>query len=220
MLPKILIYLLIIQLLDPWLSVAKDLEIETDMPDTDPPVITVIGDNPLLWIVGSTPYVDPGATAQDNIDGNLTASIVTDTSAVEVNTRGTYTVSYLVSDEAGNSATASRTVNVCDPPPDTDPPVITVIGDNPLMWIVGTTPYDDPGATAQDNIDGDLTESIVTDTSAVEVNTCGTYTVNYSVSDNAGNIATTTRTVHVKETEDLLLMLMPVIGAINGKESS
>jgi hypothetical protein len=65
--------------------------------------------------VGTTPYVDPGATAQDDVDGDLTAAINTDVSGVDVFTTGTYTVNYSVTDAAGNTATAQRTVSVIDP---------------------------------------------------------------------------------------------------------
>ncbi len=78
--------------------------------DTTPPVITVIGDNPVTITVGST-YTDAGASAYDAIDGNLTAQIVT-TDNVDTSTPGTYTVTYSVSDSSDNNATATRTVQV------------------------------------------------------------------------------------------------------------
>ena len=63
-----------------------------------------------LTVGGS--FIDPGATATDNIDGNLTSSIVV-TGSVNTSTVGTYTLNYNVSDAAGNAATqVSRTVNV------------------------------------------------------------------------------------------------------------
>jgi hypothetical protein len=63
-------------------------------------------------VVGSTTYSDAGATATDNIDGNITANIVT-VNPVNVNATGTYTVTYNVSDASGNpSVQVTRTVNV------------------------------------------------------------------------------------------------------------
>jgi hypothetical protein len=57
-------------------------------------------------------YVDAGAIAEDNIDGDISASVVV-TSNVNTAIVGSYTVTYNVSDFAGNSATAiSRTVTV------------------------------------------------------------------------------------------------------------
>ena len=157
--------------------------------DSTSPTIALIGSNPVTVEAGST-YTDAGATATDAYDGDLTSSITT-TSDVDVNTVGTYTVTYAVSDSSANSATASRTVNVVD----TTAPVITIIGANPVDVDLGAT-YSDAGATATDVHDGDLTSSI-TVSSNVDTNTAGTYTVTYTVSDAAGNQATETRTVNV-----------------------
>ena len=43
--------------------------------DLTGPVLTLLGENPLAVAVGGV-YTDPGATAADNVDGDLTASIV------------------------------------------------------------------------------------------------------------------------------------------------
>jgi len=71
---------------------------------------------------------------------------------------------------------------------DTEPPVITLLGDNPMNLTVGDT-FTDPGTTAVDNVDGDLTESIVVGGDTVDTNTAGTYVITYNVSDAAGNAA-------------------------------
>ena len=79
--------------------------------DTTIPVITLVGDATLTVEVGST-YTDDGATATDNYDGNLTASIVT-VNPVDETTVGAYTVTYNVTDANGNAAVeVTRTVNV------------------------------------------------------------------------------------------------------------
>ncbi len=72
------------------------------------PVITLNGANPLNLTVGQT-YNEPGATATDCIDGALTPSI---TGTVNTNVAGTYTITYVATDAAGNSDTAIRIVNV------------------------------------------------------------------------------------------------------------
>jgi hypothetical protein len=78
------------------------------------PVITMLGTSPVTIIVGST-YTDAGATALDNVDGNITENIVT-VNPVNINTVGTYTITYDVSDTAGNPATqVTRIVNVVVP---------------------------------------------------------------------------------------------------------
>lgn len=157
--------------------------------DSTPPSITLLGSTPVSVEAGSS-YSDAGATATDSYDGDLTSSIATNNN-VDSNTVGSYTVTYTVSDSSGNTATASRTVNVVD----TTAPVITISGANPVNVDLGTT-YNDAGASATDANDGDLTSSI-TVSSNVDTNTVGTYTVTYTVSDAAGNQATETRTVNV-----------------------
>jgi hypothetical protein len=78
--------------------------------DAEAPVITITGSNPVNLCLYHT-YTDAGATAMDNCSGNLTTSIVT-TGTVDNNTVGTYTITYTVADAAGNTAVATRTVNV------------------------------------------------------------------------------------------------------------
>lgn len=74
-------------------------------------------------------------------------------------------------------------------------PVITLLGDADVEIALNST-YDDDGATALDDEDGDLTSDI-TVTNNVDPTTVGTYTVTYSVSDEAGNVGTATRNVTV-----------------------
>jgi hypothetical protein len=75
-------------------------------------VITLLGESEVSLELGSI-YTDAGATALDNIDGDITANIVHGQYPVDVNTVGTYTVTYNVSDAAGNAATqVTRTVNI------------------------------------------------------------------------------------------------------------
>lgn len=79
--------------------------------DTTKPVITINGSSNVTLTVGDA-YSDAGATATDNIDGNLTSSIVT-TGSVNTNSAGTYLIRYNVSDAAGNAADQkTRTVTV------------------------------------------------------------------------------------------------------------
>ena len=79
--------------------------------DGTAPVITLLGDASVSVEVGNA-YVDAGATAEDAVDGDISASITAD-SSVDVDTVGTYTVPYNVSDAAGNAAVeVTRTVSV------------------------------------------------------------------------------------------------------------
>ncbi|MEI7539521.1 MAG: immunoglobulin-like domain-containing protein [Candidatus Saccharibacteria bacterium] len=86
------------------------------------PTISLNGDSPKIITVGDS-YVDAGATATDGYDGNITEPIAI-ISNVNTSTVGNYTVTYNVSDAAGNAAvTVTRTVIVA-------PRKITVIADN------------------------------------------------------------------------------------------
>ena len=88
------------------------IQIKLVRTDNVKPVITLKG-NSTVNVRLEDKYVDAGATALDNIDGNITSKIITKSN---VNTLkvGTYTVSYTVSDKAGNVDTKTRTVKVFD----------------------------------------------------------------------------------------------------------
>ncbi len=95
-------------------NAAVDVAQSFAVDDVTAPVITLVGDSVQTIEKGVT-YIDDGATATDDVDGDVTASIVAD-SGVDVFTLGTYTVTYDVSDSSGNAATqATRTVTVVAP---------------------------------------------------------------------------------------------------------
>lgn len=76
------------------------------------PEITLNGANPQEIQVGMR-YLELGATANDDIDGDITANIVIDSSGVDITAVGNYLVTYNVSDTSGNTAEeVRRTVNV------------------------------------------------------------------------------------------------------------
>lgn len=75
------------------------------------PIITLIGGNPINLIVGEN-FTDPGATAHDDEDGDITGEIIA-TSTVNTDVAGSYTVSYNVTDSDGLAANeVTRTVSV------------------------------------------------------------------------------------------------------------
>jgi hypothetical protein len=79
--------------------------------DTEKPVITLLGDATVELCENET-YTDAGATATDNCNGDLTASIVT-VDPVDTDVPATYTVTYNVTDVATNAAIqVTRTVIV------------------------------------------------------------------------------------------------------------
>ena len=154
------------------------------------------------YSLGDT-YVDQGATATDNADGNITSKIVVD-NKVNTSKIGLYTVSYNVTDSSGNKA--DEVIRQVDVQGDKTPPVITLLGDNPFEMDVYTS-FVDPGATAIDNIDGDVTSLIAV---AVKVDTfrVGSYKVYYTAYDNSGNASVTAeRDVEVLDREAPVITL-------------
>jgi len=175
-------------------------------PDTVAPVIALLGDNP-FDVLQNTTFVDPGATASDNVDGDVTASIIA-SGVVDTSVLGTYIRNYMVSDSAGNTILVTRTVNVIA---DTTAPVITLLGSNPITLEQGSA-FTDPGASASDDIDGDLTANIVT-SGTVDTGVVGSYTRLYQVSDAAGNTATVTRTVSITTPADIIAPVITLLGS-------
>ena len=78
--------------------------------DTTPPVVTLTGDSNYDVILGGT-LDDPGATATDDKDGDLTPSSDF-ADVVDFDMADEYTVTYTAMDAAMNEGTATRTVNV------------------------------------------------------------------------------------------------------------
>jgi len=83
--------------------------------DQTPPLITLVGSSSVQLTYGSI-FSDPGATATDAVDGNVNAyvQVMRPYTLASVGwAAGTYTLSYVVSDTAGNvSQTLTRTVQV------------------------------------------------------------------------------------------------------------
>jgi formylglycine-generating enzyme required for sulfatase activity len=78
--------------------------------DTANPDLALAGTTVLTHSTGM-PFVDPGFEAHDARDGNLTANVMV-TGTVDVNSTGTYVLTYSVADAAGNQASATRTVTM------------------------------------------------------------------------------------------------------------
>ena len=173
--------------------------------DTEIPVITLNG-NEVEEISHGEAYHELGATAIDNVDGDITGEIVI-VENVNTSVIGNYQITYNVVDSSGNNAVeVIRTVRVVD----TEIPVITLNG-NEVEEISHGEAYHELGATAIDNVDGDLTEEIVVKGN-VNTSVIGNYQITYNVVDSSGNNAVeVTRTVRVVDTE------IPVI-TLNGNE--
>ena len=125
-------------------------------------MIQLKGSNPYCMVKG-TKYVEPGATATDNVDGNITDRIAV-TNKVSGNLMGAFRIVYKVEDSSGNEAIAYRAVIVTTSCPNeseqkdvgvNSAPVITLVGKSAVTVNKGTE-YIDLGATAYDKEDGDF----------------------------------------------------------------
>lgn len=76
--------------------------------DTTIPVIVLNGSNPLLVDQGST-FVDPGAVATDDTDGDITDKIERG-GHVDTQILGEYELTYNVKDAAGNYAQEKKRI--------------------------------------------------------------------------------------------------------------
>ncbi len=183
-------------------------------PDTTAPIITLVGSTPVTVEAGST-YTDAGATATDTIDGTLTNSIVKTGLPVNTLVLGAHTITYTVSDAAGNVATAvTRTVNVQDTTAPTNPTNVTssshtsASSSDPTIDMAWTAAGSAPGATdGASGVDGysynfshgatdvpdttkDLEETVAGVTSSTLSD--GTWYFHLRTVDNSGNWTTAT----------------------------
>jgi hypothetical protein len=136
-----------------------------------------------------------GVSAHDVEDGDLTNKVVY-ASNVDVNTEGTYQVTYQVTDSVEHKTSATRDVVVIN-----DAPVIHVSGENQIEVNHAFDPLQ--GVTADDYQDGDLTTGIKV-AGDVDTSNLGDYELAYTVTDKNGTVTTLKRTVTVFATASTL----------------
>ncbi len=164
--------------------------------DNVKPVITLVGPAVAKTEI-NLPYIDAGATAMDNIEGNISTRMVK-ISDVDVTHVGYYTVRYVVSDYYGNiSDTVTRTVQV---ELNQTGPKITLNGSDTVILEVRKDSYTDAGATAKDNNGNDISSSLLI-TNNLDTANVGIWNYTYSVSDAYGFIATKQRIIIVRDSE-------------------
>lgn len=77
---------------------------------TTPPTITLKGDKTITIYIGSN-YNDPGYSAKDSLGKDITSKVKV-TSNINTSIAGVYYVTYSVTDNYGNSSSATRTISV------------------------------------------------------------------------------------------------------------
>ncbi|MEY4717285.1 immunoglobulin-like domain-containing protein [Lacticaseibacillus paracasei] len=136
-----------------------------------------------------------GVSAHDVEDGDLTNKVVY-ANTVDINTEGTYQVTYQVTDSAGHKTSVTRDVVVTN-----DAPVIHVSGNNQTEVGHAFDPLQ--GVTADDYQDGDLTTEIKV-AGNVDTSKPGDYELTYAVTDKNGTVTTLKRSVTVFATAPTL----------------
>ena len=115
--------------------------------DTVAPVITLNSIEGHYTLPGET-YEEEGFTAVDEYDGDLTDKVT----AVENDGIVTYTVA----DASGNQTSVQREIYYYDPVP----PELKLFG-NTVVYLNYGVAYKEPGYSAVDNIEGDITDKVV-----------------------------------------------------------
>lgn len=152
--------------------------------DNTGPTITLNGGTTGYYSPGYT-YVETGFTAFDNYDGDLTAQVV--------RTETPTSITYSVTDSFGNKTSVVRSL-VCQ---DIVAPTITLnVGDK--LIIAEDSEFVDPGFTATDDVDGDISANVIT-TGSIDTTIYGKQYLTYTVTDSSGNIYQAQRVVVVQE---------------------
>ncbi len=139
-------------------------------------------------------YQDEGVTCTYKNE-NLNDKVKID-SNLDIKKIGTYTINYEI-----NYKTVSKKVKRNIKVIDDEKPVIKLNSFDELVLAQGRK-YEELGAVASDNYDGDLTDKIIIDTSKLDTNQIGDYEVIYSVSDSSNNESKIIRKVKVVEKAD------------------
>ena len=152
--------------------------------DTQLPVISLTKNEGTFTFPGQ-PYEEEGYIASDNYDGDLTAAVIREEKDGKVY--------YSVTDSSGNTTQVVRDIFYDDPVP----PELT-LGGEPVVSVKLGDAFVEPGYSATDNIDGDITAKVTVE-GTVDTATVGRYTLTYTVTDGFGNAVSCSRTVKVLE---------------------
>jgi hypothetical protein len=193
----------VITVTDPYGNVADSTN-QVVVEDQTPPVITVLGANPLIVQLG-TVFVDPGVTAVDACSG--VALLVTN-GTVNVNAVGTNLLTYLAVDGAGNTNRATRTVIVRD----TLPPIILWSFTNLVLVANSNCEAIMPNVTGTNGIlatDLVAVATIVQNPTNGAVLPLGTNVVVITVTDPYGNLADSTNQVVVEDRTPPVIWAQP-----------
>lgn len=163
-------------------------------PVIEPPVVVVV--SPRETEIPVEPRVEipveeiiEEADIIENNDNNDT-----DNDTDQNNNNSTSTATSTLPYATSTTPTATTTIPIV--PQDMIAPIITLKGQANVELVVGTT-YNEAGATAVDNLDGDITDKIII-SGTVDSSKPADYQITYTVSDFAGNQTSISRQIKVK----------------------
>lgn len=154
------------------------------------PIIKIKGENEIVLNLKEE-YKEKGAKA--SVFGKDLSKNISTVGKIDVEKVGTYKITYEISSKYfKNNASTTRTIKVID----NVNPEIKLTGSNISLYV--GEKYNEPGYTASDNYDGDITKNVVTSNN-IDTSKEGKYEVTYSVSDSSNNKVEIKRTVEVKK---------------------
>jgi len=152
--------------------------------DNEFPVITLSGSNP-SFSCPNKEYVEEGYSAIDNYDGDITDKVIVK--------KENGNILYTVLDTSGNGNVIERKI-IYD---DKETPTITLNGDSTVGVYLGNR-YNEPGYSAYDNCDGDITSNVIV-SGSVDASKIGAYTLKYEITDSSNNTFSIERTIVVRK---------------------
>jgi len=161
--------------------------------DTIPPTLSVNSPE-IITIQPGDSFSYPSVKVSDNVDCDLSSAIQI-TSNVNTEKTGVYFLTYSITDSAGNTTSQTITVNVA---PDAAPQLY-VNSEHSISFWQGRSYYI-PHASAQDDIDGDLSDAIEVSHN-INMHVPGVYAIKFSVTDSRGNTASETINVYIVKDE-------------------
>ncbi len=162
-------------------SVRKYLTV--NVVDTETPKLELIGDDEIK-VCSIKNYIEPGYSSIDNYDGDITNDVKKEYIKDDL-------IEYISRDSSNNVSKVTRKLIEVDE----TKPEIKLNGNATIYLNVGAK-YNEQGVSVSDNCDEDLNDKVVTEGS-VDTSKIGTYTIKYSVKDNANNEASIERKVVV-----------------------
>lgn len=152
-------------------------------------ILKLKGDSLLTYEFGDS-YEEPGYNASYKKEDITDMVKVSDD--IDQTKLGEYTITYKINYKK-KSSTKKRKVTFVD----TTKPELVLEGKDTLTYYVGQK-YNEPGYSASDNYDGDLTKEVVISDN-INGSQEGEYSVEYIVSDSSGNSVSAKRVVIFKE---------------------